>query len=579
MENNVEPNGMITNLKNEWNSKKDSKEYNERSKSAQEQKTNFDNWFEGKDFSDLTLDVYTNLKNNDKDGAKEDTYFTWWMERGTDKCGKFRTASSLAYGIYRMKGNNKDEEKYGARPKKGTKELQVFNTDIAKELFNQNIKRILGNLKAFGDTQTPIDEKNPEIKLEINYMRKIAYMFNPHKLIPIFQNATIKRIAKYLGINVDLSSYKATSVILDKLITEKFITRDNDLNVENAFATTQKLMAFLWGKFGMPFELNFKNIIFYGPPGTGKTYQIEEVKELLKLQGKEFGKFCEVVQFHPNYTYEDFIEGYKPASKDGKVEIIFRNGKFKDFCKKATKNLKEARENCTIPDDFYFFADEINRADLSRVLGEVLVCLEEDKRIDFDADGKVTGHVISTAMSTEDTEENAVLFENNQAKFGIPSNIFFIGTMNSIDRSIDAFDLALRRRFVWQLLECNYEIIKNDDGWIRNEVFVERCKTLNNLIETPWGLGKSFQIGHAYFMLKDGEKLTKANIEALFDLKLAPLLTEYLRAQFTEIEAANMVKKARNVFVNGNEPKVKGKDQNTDTSTNTDETNSETGDA
>lgn len=142
--------------------------------------------------------------------------------------------------------------------------------------------------------------------------------------------------------------------------------------------------------------LESKNMILHGAPGTGKTYSVENTiknrLEFLKEQNHE--KQFKLVQFHPSYSYEDFIDGIKPdgISENGNMKFKLVNGEFKKMCIEAAKELKEKPINAK---NFYFIADEVNRAELSRVFGELLLCLEEDKRLKY-VNGKWEGTKVKT---------------------------------------------------------------------------------------------------------------------------------------------------------------------------------------
>ena len=293
----------------------------------------------------------------------------------------------------------------------------------------------------------------------------------------------------------------------------------------------------------------------YGPPGTGKTFSAKSSLDFV-CQG-DTSRY-EVLQFHPSFTYEDFIEGIKPkgVSKDGNIRFELVNGVFKNFCIKAKKQPKK---------DFYFVVDEINRANLSTVFGETLSLLEKDYR--HDAENNNNKNLIRTQYSTliedlikEDDKFKDLVYEidNNEVKFGVPKNVFFIGMMNDVDKSIDSFDLALRRRFKWIRKDCNYEVIEEETLFKGKEEFqnigqyVKACEKLNNYISNDLGLGKSYEFGHSFFMkigdISKFKKISEKNVEDLFNLYLRPTLKEYLRAVFAESELDSKLDEALNKF-------------------------------
>lgn len=345
-----------------------------------------------------------------------------------------------------------------------------------------------------------------------------------------------------------------------------------------------------------PSILPAKNVIYYGAPGTGKTYElIKLIKEKAKVQdGICPEKYYKVVQFHPSYNYEDFIDGVKPVKSDsnnGTIQLELQDGVFKKMCQEAFTELKrfnELSEENKKDDEakkFYFIADEINRAELSRVFGELLVCLEEDKRLKF-VDGKLEGLLVQTQNASLWKEIHAVVTLDNTncangLYFGVPENIYFLGTMNDIDKSIDSFDLALRRRFKWVHKGCNYDVVANyllekgvndDDisGYIndgKNKSQKGRCVLLNEYISEKIGLGKAYELGHSYFMrlnIYQNGNISKDAYGNLFDFEIAPLVTEYLRAEFDTKGIETHIKKMRALFVNGDENNeiVDGDDNN-----------------
>jgi len=437
----------IKQLKGQW------KKWNNSWNSEGEYKDFIDEYPKEK-LEELSLENYTSIKD-----SEHDKYFTYWLERKTENCGKFRTASSYAYGIYKINPNNlKDENekmnakgKYKAFDENNKKSKEYLEKEKAEKYFQDNIRPIIVALTNY----EAIDENHKIVKtvrpLDINYARKIAYMYNANKLIPIFKKEVLESIAEFFGIKdeVDFSSYKATEPILEAI--KDFF----EINKEIDIVESQKIASFLWENFGTSVSFESKNIIYYGAPGTGKTYTVQNaIKQKMLLENaKSF-----FTQFHPSFGYEDFIEGLKPSLKNGATELVLTDGIFKKFCKEAMSELKDARKKNREPIDYYFLADEINRAELSSVFGELLLCIEESKRVDFDKDGNIKdgSMLISTQYSYLYKDENdTVVVDNGKYKFGVPANLYFIGTMNDIDRSIDSFDLALRRRFLWERMDCS----------------------------------------------------------------------------------------------------------------------------
>ncbi|HEG5396313.1 TPA: AAA family ATPase [Campylobacter coli] len=276
-----------------------------------------------------------------------------------------------------------------------------------------------------------------------------------------------------------------------------------------------------------------KNIIFHGIPGTGKTYTIvNNIKNIIKNENQML-----ITQFHPSFSYEDFIEGIKPVGiENGQLKLELKNGIFREFCDKAKEEeekflgeLEKGNFNEALSDYGYFFiADEINRAELSRVFGELLYALEYRGE-----KGK-----IKTQYASMRGDED----------FYVPENVFFLGTMNDLDKSIDSFDLALRRRFIWQEMTCDYDVIKNEIYAKNIEEYAQACKKLNDKIKD---IGEKYQLGHSYFLkieFKDDE-IKNNDMKKLFSNRFEALLKEYLRSEYSEKDIQEHLDALKKLFV------------------------------
>lgn len=387
----------------------------------------------------------------------------------------------------------------------------------------------------------------------------LLHLFDPVEYMPIISNTHKQNIVAALESEycnkVDTDDAddidKKLKQIKDKL--EGVLKDEKNLN-ENIFYDDR--VKNIWSG-GIDFES--KNIILYGAPGTGKTYQTKQTIEARKLIEKNHE--YKIVQFHPSYSYEDFMDGVKPTGiENGAMKFELRNGVFKQMCIDAFKNLKNSKEGKEELKKYYFVADEINRAELSRVFGELLLCLEEDKRLRFEGN-KLRGMLVKTANSSLwDNEKHAVYVdEAGEGYFGVPENLYFIGTMNDIDKSIDSFDMALRRRFVWKKYSCNYDVIveyfdKTSEDKL--ETYIKFCKKINEHITINEGLGldDSYELGHSYFLKP--KKLTKSEIDKLWNEHISPLLKEYLRTQYSgkdiETRLNDMKKKLIDTYGNSN---------------------------
>lgn len=236
---------------------------------------------------------------------------------------------------------------------------------------------------------------------------------------------------------------------------------------------------------------NKKNIILQGAPGVGKTFAARRLA--WSMMGEKDDNRIEFVQFHQNYSYEDFMMGYKPV-EDG---FELKYGIFYRFCQKAANQ----------PDkEFFFIIDEINRGNMSKIFGELLMLIEKDYR----------GTKATLAY--------------NGLSFSVPRNLYIIGMMNTADRSLAMIDYALRRRFSFFEVEPGFDsegFIHYQNG-LNNETLnelISKVKDLNHEIALDKSLGKGFCIGHSYFCGRD--ICTDEWMHSIVDYDILPMLSEY----------------------------------------------------
>lgn len=233
---------------------------------------------------------------------------------------------------------------------------------------------------------------------------------------------------------------------------------------------------------------NKKNIILQGAPGVGKTFAARRL--VWSVMGEKDDSRIEFVQFHQNYSYEDFMMGYKPV-EDG-FEL-----KYGIFCQKAANQ----------PDkEFFFIIDEINRGNMSKIFGELLMLIEKDYR--------------GTKMT----------LAYNGLPFSVPKNLYIIGMMNTADRSLAMIDYALRRRFSFFEIEPGFDsqgFISYQNG-LNSETLdelISKVKELNRKIAADKSLGRGFCIGHSYFCGRD--VCTDEWLHSVVDYDILPMLSEY----------------------------------------------------
>jgi len=292
----------------------------------------------------------------------------------------------------------------------------------------------------------------------------------------IFDN---KKLEKLLSKDLNVPSVYS----FDQLVSEIFKDNPEDIRMINAWiqAIDRKGQA-----------------ILYGPPGTGKTFLAEHLARYLASRGEGDG-YVDLVQFHPAYAYEDFMQGIRPRSRpDGTLEYSVVPGRFLEFCRNA-----QDRKGTSV-----LIIDEINRANLASVFGELMYLLEyrnKDIKLANDSD-------------TSD-------------RFLIPENVRIIGTMNTADRSIALVDHALRRRFAFIKLQPDYEVLKRyhlkENTGFPVDGLILVLEKINSKINDP-----NYEIGISFFLKKD----LMDQIESIWKVEIEPYLEEHFfdRLQNTE---------------------------------------------
>lgn len=313
---------------------------------------------------------------------------------------------------------------------------------------------------------------------------------------------------------------------------------------------------------------NFKfpqNTILYGPSGTGKTYNsifysvgiatkdksiigmIEGKNKNILDEEKVFARFkdlkeaeeedrqIEFITFHQSYSYEDFVEGIRPtldekkveetkveATQENKIEIdvnkdksdlkyTLYSGIFKDICERAG-NPKNKDKN------YVLIIDEINRGNISKIFGELITLIEPSKRLG-------------------ENEELKIRLPYSGEEFGVPKNLYILGTMNTADRSIALLDVALRRRFNFIEMPPRYNLLKSYIGDKNEKIDLqELLKAINNRIE--FLLDKDHLIGHSYFLGIE----TFGDLKEVFENSIIPLLQEYFYDDFEKIKIVLNIK-------------------------------------
>lgn len=471
----------------------------------------------------MSLEKYTGI------GGSNRNDFTYQLERLAKNFGGIGGGSSFVFGIYKSI-NNENKEDGQHIYKDGYAWLRKYG-NTKEEVFN-NIKANI--VKIIEASQKNELEKIDDINFGHTIKWAIAFFYqNPDdmKIVNIFNNKVLEMIAEGELGNAKLKA----SEIYKKILKDKTYTLEEMM---------QELSKPLWEEYGKGTSKvetntpqgdamlnkpnNQRNIplnqILYGPPGTGKTYatinkaleilksydEITEIPEGRQEQKEIFDTFVtkgqiEFVTFHQSYGYEEFVEGIKPSVKNGTVIYETKNGVFKNLCKKALEGKDKP---------YILIIDEINRGNIAKILGELITLIEPSKRI-----GKSEGLQLTLPYSGE--------------SFGVPSNLYIVGTMNTADRSIALLDTALRRRFEFVEMMPDSEYLKDkkisDSG---NTIELDRLlESMNNRIE--FLLDREHTVGHSYFMgVESIEDLRK-----VFKNKIIPLLQEYFYDDYAKIIA------------------------------------------
>ena len=502
----------------------------------------------------------------------------------------------------------------------------------------------------------------------------------------ILNDGNLGNLADALCVETKEKNWLELGIIVQKTACMMLLDKEDMSDIKNDAEAINKFKCFTWEKIAS--DDRFKdsllkagsfsnmNVILHGAPGTGKTYSA--ANEITHYQVIDPDKYAygdlkpKFIQFHPSYTYQDFIEGIKPAGiENGNLKLEPMNGSFKQFCIEVRKknedyfnglaeaqakeekreyeeaekrfielaekliketddenvgknvielaeklikekktndeNVKkldvlvkglaekekkynekvdaartELREkyNKKNPDAFnewphyFFIVDEINRGNLSNIFGETFTLLEYrdydfSRRGDYN-DAETGTELVETLLSTvidKDGNDDLIYKRvNGRVVFGIPFNIHFIGMMNDVDRSIDSFDLALRRRFSWTELSCDYDVIRctllniGFKDYFADDL-ANSARRLNDFVTKDEKLGKKYEIGHAFFLkIKDiaSEKdinndrvITYEDKETLFDERIAGTLREYFsyNSNSGEAEIDEKVNTAKERFV------------------------------
>lgn len=422
----------------------------------------------------------------------------WWLNANPNywRIDDYEVGQEQTYTTHNEKGNKRQKYEYFKKVKPG---------DLVIGYETSPIKRIAAIFEITRGIHIDEESENEQISFTIKKFIPGSERLSWEELKSIQSLKSCEVLRNNQG-----SLFKLEKDEYDSLISQNMAPVYDEYNMSDAlreiFIGESELVNIMSRLFYK------KNIILQGPPGTGKTFMAKRLAYLL-LEKKDNSK-VEMVQFHQSYSYEDFIQGYRP---DG-TGFRLKNGVFYKFCKMAINDPKNK---------YVFVIDEINRGNLSKVFGELMMLIETDKR------GPDWGVPLTYGDGPGD-------------KFYVPENIYIIGLMNTADRSLAMVDYALRRRFAFVDLKPGFDSSSfredleqkgADAGLI--EMIINKMSEVNKKIAADTAnLGPGFCIGHSFFCsIPDGTAPNNEWYERIIKTEIEPLLREYWFDDLSQAES------------------------------------------
>lgn len=428
----------------------------------------------------------------DTTNEPDDDVNYWWLNANPKiwLISKHNVGEKQTYTTHNEKGNKRRIYKYFEATKRGDLMIGYESTPT------KQIKAIYQITQGIHNTSN-----GEEIEFELIEKLEIPIHWNELKNNPSLRECEVFINNQGSIFKLTEEEYDIIREIIDNknIITEKLLQSENIKSYkfsedqdkpfinETVFLNTVSLLK------------RKKNIILQGPPGVGKTFIARKLAYEIMQEVKDAS--IEMVQFHQSYSYEDFIQGLRPTQKGG---FDIRPGIFYLFCQRALAHPERP---------FFFIIDEINRGNLSKIFGELMMLIESDKR-------------------EEKFALKLTYAEDEEDRFYVPDNLYIIGTMNTADRSLAIVDYALRRRFAFVSLQpdygSNFRAFLTEKG-LSEGIIDHICASISKLnikIKEDVNLGEGFQIGHSYFCTYTNEGNENQWWTDILNYELKPLLEE-----------------------------------------------------
>ena len=459
-----------------------------------------------KKLSSMTLDQYA-----ERDEKRDS--FCFWLESKTFELGSIWGGSAYKFQIYKCRTapntrtGQQSDGKYAWNSKHGNTANEVFEK-VRAAVCEIATNAAAGNFKAIDE----IDVFGGVCKW------KIAFLYSHKQLIPIYSRDKLVPIAAKQGIKN--CEGMPTSKIQEALFEKK---GDQDLFVYSDYLLESINYSEEVKSYAELLKSNY-NLVLTGAPGTGKTFAAKKIAEFMKAN-------CELVQFHPSYDYTDFVEGLRPVDTGDGIGFERKDGVFKEFCKRALRDVSKKKP-------YVFIIDEINRGEISKIFGELFYSIDRGYRGE---EGRVKTQYQNLVPREDPFYEG----------FYVPNNVYIIGTMNDIDRSVESIDFAMRRRFAWVEFAAkeSQSMFDSNYAWggakkpknIDIDKIKARMDRLNEcIVSDEIALTRAYQIGAAYFL----KYALYNDFDTLWKNHLKGVLYEYLRGAYDIDKKIDLLHKA-----------------------------------